>query len=266
MSLTPHAPLVAVERREHAVWLTLNRPEALNALSRGMVAELGRVVGELGVVAGTPAVRAVVVTGAGRAFSAGADLKERMSMTRDETRAFLDALGGALDKLAALPCPVIAAINGAAFGGGMELALACDVRLAAEGAPLGLVEARLGIIPGAGGTQRLARQVGIARAKELIFTGRRLDASAAREFGLVSRVVPAGALAAATETVVAEIAACGPLAVAQAKAAIDGGAALPLGDGLVLERRCYEVVLQSADRDEGLHAFAEKRPAAFKGR
>ena len=187
-------------------------------------------------------------------------------MTRDETRAFLDALGGALDGLAALPCPVIAAINGAAFGGGMELALACDIRLAAEGVPLGLVEARLGIIPGAGGTQRLARQVGIARAKELIFTGRRLDASAAREFGLVSRVVPAGALAAATETVVAEIAACGPLAVAEAKAAIDGGAALPLADALALERRCYEVVLNSADRDEGLHAFADKRAAVFKGK
>lgn len=187
-------------------------------------------------------------------------------MTVAETRVFLDELGGVLSTLAALPCPVIAAVNGAAFGGGLELALACDLRVAVEEATLGLVEARLGIIPGAGGTQRLARVVGVGRAKELIFTGRRFDARVALEMGLVSQVVPAGDLHAAVSKLVDDIAACGPLAVAQAKAAIDGGIALTLAGGLALERRCYEVVLASADRDEGLRAFAEKRPPRFQGK
>lgn len=161
---------------------------------------------------------------------------------------------------------MIAALNGAALGGGLELALACDLRVAVEGAALGLVEARLGIIPGAGGTQRLARIVGVGRAKELILTGRRCDARVAREIGLVSEVVAAGELVGAVSRLVDEIAACGPLAVAQAKAAIDGGIALTLAGGLALERRCYEVVLGSADRDEGLRAFAEKRAPSFRGK
>jgi enoyl-CoA hydratase/carnithine racemase len=181
-------------------------------------------------------------------------------------RLFLDDLGGALNALSALPCVVIAALNGAAFGGGLELALACDVRIAAEGVALGLVEARLGIIPGAGGTQRLARVVGVARAKELILTGRRIDAGAARDMGLLTRVVPAAELEAAAADLADEVAACAPLAVAQAKAAIDGGLALSLPGGLALEKRCYEVVLASADREEGLRAFAEKRRPVFQGK
>jgi hypothetical protein len=140
----------------------MSRPEAANALSRRLVSELRSAVGA---IAADRAVRAVVVTGAGKAFSAGADLKERRGFTLDETRAFLDELGATLRELAALPCPVIAAINGAAFGGGLELALACDLRVAAEGVPMGLVETRLGIIPGAGGTQRLARHRGRRRAR-----------------------------------------------------------------------------------------------------
>lgn len=187
-------------------------------------------------------------------------------MTKAETVEFLDELGGTLSTLAALPCPVIAAINGAAFGGGLELALACDIRVAAEGALLGLPEARLGIIPGAGGTQRLARVLGPARAKEIILTGRRVDAARARELGLVAEVVPAAELETAVGRWIDDIAACGPLAVAEAKAAIDGGLALRDAEALALERRCYEVVLRSADRDEGLRAFAEKRQPQFKGR
>ena len=146
------------------------------------------------------------------------------------------------------------------------MALACDLRIAAEGATMGLVETRLGIIPGAGGTQRLARVIGTARAKELIFTGRRLDAATAEALGLVSRVVAPSELEGAAMKLAEEIDGCGPLAVAQAKVAIDGGAALSLAAGLALERRCYEVVLNSADRNEGLRAFAEKRPPKFEGR
>lgn len=241
----------------------MSRAEAANALSRRLVNELR---GAIGAIAADRSVRAVVVTGAGKAFSAGADLKERRGFTLDETRAFLDELGAALRELAALPCPVIAAINGAAFGGGLEVALACDLRIAAEGAPMGLVETRLGIIPGAGGTQRLARLIGVARAKELIFTGRRFDAAAARGWGIVQHVVPPGELEAAAARLAEEIAASGPLAVAQAKSAIDEGIDGPLADGLAVERRHYEVVLVSADRDEGLAAFAEKRTPVFHGR
>jgi enoyl-CoA hydratase/carnithine racemase len=263
MSQVPLAPLLTVERRGSAAWLTLSRPEAANALSRALVGELSTAVGR---IEGDPSVRAVVITGAGHAFCAGADLRERRGMTAEDTLVFLDELGGTLSMLAALPCPVIAALNGAAFGGGLELALACDMRIAAEGVMMGLIETRLGIIPGAGGTQRLSRIVGVAHAKELILTGRRFDAATAWNMGLVTQVVPAVDLHRAATLLVNEIGVCGPLAVAQAKAAIDGGIALTLAGGLALERRCYEVVLASQDRDEGLRAFAEKREPIFQGK
>ena len=161
---------------------------------------------------------------------------------------------------------MIAALNGAAFGGGLELALACDLRLAVEGAPLGLPEVRLGIIPGAGGTQRLSRLCGAGVAKELILTGRRIDAARAREVGLVNAVVARGRLRAEALAWAEEMALCAPLAVAQAKRAIDEGAGRALPEGLAVERTAYEVVLASEDRDEGLAAFAEKRRPAWKGR
>jgi enoyl-CoA hydratase len=161
---------------------------------------------------------------------------------------------------------VIAAINGAAFGGGLELALACDLRLAAESAEMGLVETRLGIIPGAGGTQRLARIAGLAVAKELILTGRRVSAARAAALGIVSEVVPAAELAGAAARLAAELAGAGPLAVTQAKRALDGGFDLALPDALAHERACYQVVLESEDRNEGLAAFAEKRPPRFTGK
>ena len=263
MSEASSAPLVTVERRGSAVWLTLSRPEAANALSRPLIDELSTAIGGL---SGDNTVRAVVITGAGKVFCGGADLKERLLMSADDTRAFLDELGGLLSTLSSLSCPVIAAINGSAYGGGLELALACDLRLAAETAMMGLVEVRLGIIPGAGGTQRLARLVGVARTKELIFTGRRFDARVAERMGVVTAVVPRGELEEAVSELVEEIAAGAPLAVAHAKAAIDGGIALTMAGGLALERRCYEVVLGSADRNEGLRAFAEKRAPSFDGK
>lgn len=208
----------------------------------------------------------MVVTGTGKAFSAGADLKERRGFTLEQTREFLDELGGTLNAIAALRCPVIAALNGVAFGGGLELALACDVRLAAEGVTMGLVETRLGIIPGGGGTQRLARLVGPARAKELIFSGRRFDAADAVRWGIVQQVVPPTELEVAAARLADEVAGAGPLAVAEAKAAIDEGLSGTLAEGLTIERRHYEVVLTSADRDEGLAAFAEKRAPVFHGK
>jgi len=258
------APPVLSEVRDGVATITLNRPGAANALSRELVGALGQALSRARADDG---VRAVVLTGAGgKAFCAGADLKERRAMTLEETRSFLRSLNAVVDAVAAFPRPVIAALNGAAFGGGLELALACDFRLAADTAELGLVETRLGIIPGAGGTQRLARVAGLAVAKELILTGRPIGAARARELGVVSEVVPAAALTAATARLAAELAGAGPLAVTQAKRAIDGGFDLPLPEALAHERACYEIVLESADRDEGLSAFAEKRPPQFTGK
>jgi len=256
--------LVLNEVRDGVAFVTLNRPEAANAFSRALINELGAALSSL---RDEGAVRAVVLTGAGdKAFSAGADLKERRGMSLDDTRAFVRELNRLMDQVAAFPRPVIAAINGVAFGGGLELALACDIRLAADRAEVGLTETRLGIIPGAGGTQRLPRLTGVAVAKELILTGRRIGAARARELGIVAEVVPAADLPAAAARLAADVAACGPLALSQAKLAIDGGLDLPLAAGLALEQSCYEVVLGSDDRNEGLAAFAEKRPPAFKGR
>lgn len=261
--------LVQVEHRNHAAFVTLNRPDAANALSKALVAALEKTLTGLAAEAAKPggALRVLVLTGAGgKAFCAGADLKERRAMSLDETWGFLDELNRLMSAVAAFPQPVIAALNGAAFGGGLELALACDLRIAAESAEMGLTEVRLGIIPGAGGTQRLSRIAGVGAAKELVLTGRRISASRAKELGIVSEVVPAADLASAAERLASEVSAAGPLALAAAKRAIDGGFDVPLADGLALEAMCYEEVLASNDRNEGLAAFAEKRPPVYKGR
>jgi methylglutaconyl-CoA hydratase len=258
------ASTITLERAGGTAVLTLARPEAANAFSKALVRDLRAALASLG---GEPALTALVLTGAGdRAFCAGADLKERRGMTLDETREFLGELNALMDEVAAFPAAVIAAINGVAFGGGLELALACDFRIAAESAQLGLPEVRLGIIPGAGGTQRLTRLLGVARAKNLILTGRRIDAYEAEVLGLVSEVTPAGELRPAIDRLVAQLAQAGPLALAQAKHAIDEGAGLPLAEGLAVERAAYEVVLTSEDRNEGLAAFTEKRKPAWKGK
>ncbi len=256
--------LVLTERRGTTVWLTMNRPEAANALSRALVAELHDALAGL---ATSQDLTAVVLSGLeGKAFCAGADLKERLAMTRDETRAFLDDLAALVNAVANFPRPVIAALSGAALGGGLEIALACDFRVADASARLGLAEVRLGIIPGAGGTQRLSRLCGLAVAKELVLTGRRIDAEQALAMGLVSRVVPLGELQSAVLDLTTELSAAGPLALAQAKRAVTQGFDLPIGEGLALERSCYEVVLASEDRNEGLRAFSEKRPPRFSGK
>ncbi|HTB57051.1 MAG TPA: enoyl-CoA hydratase-related protein [Polyangia bacterium] len=262
------SPNLRVERGDRALFVTLNRPTAANALSRALVAELTKLCGDLAREIETGAdLRALVLTGEGdKAFSAGADLKERRTWTLDDTRVFLGEINALMDALAAFPRPTIAAVNGVAFGGGLELALACDIRIAADSAEMGLTEVRLGIIPGAGGTQRLARIAGIAAAKELILTGRRIGATRARELGIVSEVVPSAELPAAAARWAAEIAAAAPLALGAAKRAIDEGVSRSLADGLEIERARYEEVLVTDDRNEGLAAFIEKRTPAYKGR
>jgi enoyl-CoA hydratase/carnithine racemase len=257
-------PLVLVERQGTIAWLILNRPKAANALSRALVAALRA---ELAALSGQSELTAMVLAGAeNTAFCAGADLKERLGMTLAETREFLDELGALVQAIADFPRPVIAALSGAAFGGGLEIALACDLRLADESATMGLSEVRLGIIPGAGGTQRLSRLCGVAVAKELILTGRRIDATTALDLGLVSRVVAKPDLRAAVASLCSELAGAGPLALAAAKRAIDAGFGKPMNQALAIERACYEGVLVSQDRNEGLRAFAEKRPPRYQGK
>jgi methylglutaconyl-CoA hydratase len=253
-----------VERREGGVcWVTLNRPEARNALSMALNVELW----ELGqALEEDRDVRAVVITGAGdKAFSAGADLKERRGVAASETRPYLNAIGNAINQWAKIRAPTIALMNGSAFGGGLELALACDLRVIVEGAELGLTEVRLGIMPGAGGTVRLPRLIGEARAKEMILLGRRIGAQRAYEIGLVNAVVPRERLVSEAEGILAEIAGCAPLSVRSAKSAVERTLDATVDEGLQIEADCYETTLFSDDRNEGLAAFAEGRKPAYRG-
>jgi methylglutaconyl-CoA hydratase len=256
--------LVLVEDRDGIVRLTLNRPDSANALSLALLSEFHEVLTELRFRSD---VRAVILTGAGtKAFCAGADLKERRGMDEDQVRKTVSQIRGVVEGVANLPMPVIAAVNGVAFGGGTELALAADLRIAAESAKFGLTETSLAIIPGAGGTQRLPRLIGLAKAKELIFTARRIDAATALNLGLVNDVVPDAELLPAAYRLAEEIAQNGPIAVRQAKFAIDQGCEVDLRTGLAIEQKAYDVVIPTRDRLEGLAAFAEKRKPRYEGR
>jgi len=246
--------------------LTLNRPEALNAFSLALLQAFAQAVEE---AAFDPEVRVVIVTGSTGekpSFSTGADLKERAGMSEEEVRRFIYKIRATFTAVENLPRPVIAAMNGFAFGGGLELALACDLRVAAEEAVMGLTETSLAIIPGAGGTQRLPRIVGVARAKELIFTAARIRAGEALAMGLVNRVVPGGRLIAACRELALQIARNGPVAVRQAKLAVNKGIDAPLDVGLNLESSAYWLCIPTEDRLEGLQAFREKRKPVYKGK
>jgi enoyl-CoA hydratase/carnithine racemase len=253
------AEIVIEERGPVELW-TINAPMRRNALSRPLVGALGT---ELDRVSLDPSVRVVVLTGAGeQAFSAGADLKERATMSEAEIRAFVMTLRRTFRAIEHSDRIFVAHLNGAALGGGTELALCCDLRTIAATATMGLTEVTLGIIPGAGGTQRLTRLVGVGPAKDLILTGRRIGAEEALRMGLVSRI---GALEDALGLAGA-IAANAPIALAAAKHAIDAGAPLDLDAALTLERQAYELTMGTDDRREGLLAFAEKRPPVYHGR
>ncbi len=256
---------VILERRGPVGLLTLNREDRRNALSRETLHAFGRLGREL---VADPSVRVIVVTGAGdKAFCAGADLKERQGMSTDDVRAQVGLYRSELGVLDRSPKPVIAAINGVAFGGGLELALICDLRVAAPHALLALPETTLGIIPGAGGTQRLPRVVGEARAKEMILLGRKLDAAEALRWGLVNLVTEEGQpFLDQVMAWIAPIANGAPIAQAAALAAIEDAYEVPLALGLELERVRYDETLRSQDRLEALKAFAEKRKPAFQGK
>jgi enoyl-CoA hydratase/carnithine racemase len=252
-----------VEPRGSGVELwTIDGEARRNAIGRAMLAEL-----DANVSRASRSLRVVVITGAGdKSFCAGADLKERAGMSEVEVRAFLDGLRRTFRAVETSDTIFIAAVNGAAFGGGTELALVCDLRLAAPSAELGLTEVKLGIIPGGGGTQRLARLIGPGRARDLILTGRRVTAAEALAMGLVNRVAAEGKLIEDALALASQIAANAPIAVAAAKHAIAEGLSLPIEDALKLELSHYEKVLGTEDRLEGLRAFAEKRAPVFKGK
>ena len=257
--------LVRLEKQDGVAWLTLDRPDVRNALSYQTLEELRAHTAAL---AADDEARAVCITGSGdKAFCAGADLKERVGFTEEKTRAFVTLIGDTFTDIAKLPQPTVAVLQGVAFGGGLELALACDMRLAAEGVKMGLTETSLAIIPGAGGTQRLPAVVGVARAKELILASRRIDADEAFAMGLVNRVVPGDSLREAALELAGAMAANGPLAVRAAKAAIDAcQSGADLDERLLMERQFYlDRVLPSQDRLEALAAFREKRKPVFRG-
>jgi enoyl-CoA hydratase/carnithine racemase len=236
----------------------------MNALSRALLHEIGAVFTEL---ADDRAARVIVLTGAGdKAFCAGADLKERQGMSENEVRALLGLYRRSFAAIDRCPKPVVAAINGVALGGGFEVALACDLRVAARTAVVGLPETSLAIIPGAGGTQRLSRLVGPGRAKELILLARRLPAVDALSAGLITAVADEGeAVVAAAKKFTASLADGAPIAYAAAMEAIDLGFEREFEAGLDLEHLCYERTLVSSDRREALAAFAEKRKPAYRG-
>jgi enoyl-CoA hydratase/carnithine racemase len=254
--------LVRFEQREAVAVLTLDRPP-MNALSADLVADLVIAID----AASAPGVRAVVVTGAPH-FAAGADISGFQALMRDGASGadLGELLGEALIRLEALPKPVIAAVRGYALGGGLELAMACDLRVLAQGAKVGQPEVKLGLIPGAGGTQRLPRLVGIGRARELVYTGRMIDAAEAHRIGLADRVVTDEELDAATLTWATELAAGPTVALAVAKRVIGAGFDLPLGEALALEAAGFRECFGTADAAEGVAAFLGKRPPRFSGR
>lgn len=242
--------------------VTINRPEVFNCFNYETLLELEAAVEDIHT---NREVRAVIFTGAGeKAFCAGADLKERKTLTDEQVKRNLYKIGEVFTKIDTLPQPTIAAINGYAFGGGMELALSCDFRLIAEGTSVGLTETGLGIIPGAGGTQRLPRIIGEAKALELILTARKVTSQQALEYGLVSNVVHDVMEAAAG--LAEEMLQNGPIALQQAKFAIKQGMNADLQTGLHIERKAYEVTIPTEDRVEALTAFGEKRKPVFKGK
>ena len=243
--------------------LILNHPP-VNALGSRLLADLDRRVAELDA---DPKVRAVVLTGEGQYFSAGADVKEMATIDLASAPEVARRGLAVYARLAALRAPVIAAINGLALGGGLELALACDLRLAGESAKLGAPEVTLGLIPAYGGTQRLPRLVGVAKAKELIFTGAMISAAEALRIGLVNKTVPAGQELRAARDLAHTIAQRAPKAVQAAKRAIVDGKELPLAKGIENETHLFESeVMSSDDLGEGIAAFVERRPPKFQGK
>ena len=255
---------ILYEVKDGIATITLNRPQVMNSINFQLLRELGQCLAELRF---DPDVRVVIISGAGeRAFCAGADLKERAGLSPEQVKDYIFTIRRTFDDVEQLTKPVIAAVNGVALGGGTELALASDIRIASSNAALGLTETRLAIIPGAGGTQRLPRLVGRGKAKEMIFTGQRVDAQEALRIGLVNQVTSPETLMDACYKMANMICEGGPVAVQQAKYAINRGLETDLSTGLAIESNAYWICIPTEDRLEGLAAFREKRKPVYKGK
>ena len=254
---------ILYEKSEAIATITLNRPEALNAFSEEVIEEVLQAVED---AKNDESIRVAVLTGAGeKAFSAGADIKAMKGMNALKARE-LSLMGEKLCcTLENMEKPVIAAMNGYALGGGLEVAMSCDLRIASENARMGQTEINIGLIPGWGGTQRLTRLVGVGKAKEMVFTGRIIDAKTAEQVGIVNVVVPADKFKEAVKQFAAELATKAPVAIKVAKVLINKGAEIGLDAALALEREGFGVVASTEDLQEGVAAFTEKRKPTFKG-
>jgi enoyl-CoA hydratase/carnithine racemase len=251
------------EEKNGVILLTLNRPGVMNSLSFDLLRTLQK---EVEAIRFMPDIRVVIITGAGeKAFCSGADLKERAGMSSPQVKEYILTIRNLFTAIEYLNKPVIAAVNGIALGGGTELALASDIRVVSRTASMGLTETRLAIIPGAGGTQRLPRLVGKGKAKELIFTGRRVGADEALTIGLANQICEADQLLTEAYKMAAMICETGPIAIEQAKYAINYGLETDLSTGLAIESNAYWVCIPTQDRLEGLAAFREKRKPVYKG-
>jgi enoyl-CoA hydratase len=255
---------ILIEVSDNIGWVKINRPEILNALNFELIASLTQSLLDFEQDA---AVKVVVITGAGeKAFVAGGDIKEMARMAPIAARAFGRNGQQLIESIEKMTKPVIAAVNGYALGGGLELALACDFIYASEKARFGLPEVTLGVIPGFGGTQNLPRLIGPNKARELIFTGRQLTASQAREWGIVNEVFPAGELIPKVKEIALAIANNAMIAIASAKDAIVNGLDIPKQDGLLYESSLFATLFSTEDQKEGMQAFIAKRKPQFKGR
>ena len=254
---------VLFEVRENIAYVTINRPKVLNVFDYSTLIVFEKTLEE---ILNNQEIRVVIITGAGeKAFSAGADLKERKRLTEAEARRNVTKISEVFDKVASLPQPTIAAVNGYAIGGGFELLLACDLRIASTNVKMGLTELLWGIIPGAGGTQRLPRLIGETKAKELIYTAEIIHSEKAYDLGLLNQVVPNDQLLPVCIELAQKMLKCAPLALKQAKYAINHGGSVDLNSGLSIETLAYEVLLPTNDRIEALQAFSEKRAPNFSG-
>jgi len=252
-----------IEKSGYTKILKLNRTNQANSLSLSLLDALHKEVDELST---DKTVRSVIITGVGSSyFCSGADLKERRDMSIEQVEETVGKIGMLFYKIEKLPMPVIAAVNGIALGGGFELALACDIRVAQHNAIFGLPETSLGIIPGAGGTQRLARLIGIGKAKELIYTGRKIDSDEAEELGIIERLTNSEDALNVALSICEVINQNGPLAIRAAKSAIQDGYSVSIEEGLSFENEAYGSILHTNDRLEGLQAFKEKRKPQYKG-
>ena len=254
---------ILYEKSEGIGTITLNRPESMNALNSSLMEELGHVFSEIST---DNDVKVVIITGQEQFFAAGADITEVANIKTPDDAYNFSRAADVIRKLEDFDKPIIAAVSGVALGGGCELALACDLRIAAENAVFGLPEIKLGVLPGAGGTQRLPRLVGAANAKELLYTGDFINATEAYRIGLVNKIVPVETLRDESKAMAKKIANRPGIALKMIKIAVNGGLSMDLKSAMAYEARCFEILFATEDRKEGMTAFIEKRKPSFKNR